>query len=233
MGGRGLDAACSVGPVPGVDRWAVGCSRWVGPTGDLAGRDPIWCRCRAGDSAAVAVEAAAVWGSSWVVEAAAPDLEAAGEAGGAAAVWISGWVVEAAAAAAATAATAAATTAAAEWQSWSRVVQADGRAVEAHLERVQEGVQEAAEGNKGRSGELSCGGRAGGGSDVDGLGTGQGEESTGGSSSKGGSSRRGSSSSSSSNKAAAAAAADKAAAAAEQGSSSSSRGGSSRGEEVR
>ena len=82
------------------------------------------------------------------------------------------------------AAAAAAATAAAEWQSWSRVVQADGRAVEAHLERVQEGVQEAAEGNRGagRSGELSCGGRAGGGSDVDGLGTGQGEESTGGSS---------------------------------------------------
>jgi hypothetical protein len=74
----------------------------------------------------VAVEAAAVWGSSWEVEAAPPDLEAAGEAGGAAAVWISGWVVEAAAAAVATAA---ATTAAAEWQSWSRVVQADGRAV--------------------------------------------------------------------------------------------------------
>ena len=49
----------------------------------------------------MAVEAAAAWGSSWVVEAAAPDLEAAGEAGGEAAVWIRGWVVEAAAAAAA------------------------------------------------------------------------------------------------------------------------------------
>jgi hypothetical protein len=56
----------------------------------------------------VAVEAAAVWGSSWVVEAAALDLEAADEAVGAAAVWVNGWVVETAAAAAATAATAAA-----------------------------------------------------------------------------------------------------------------------------
>ena len=102
-------------------------------------------------------------GSSWVVEAAAPDLEAADETGGAAAVWISGWMVEAAAAAAETAA---ATTAAAEWQSWSRVVQADGRAVEAHLEEIQEGVQEAAEGGKGRSGWLSCGGRVGGDNDV-------------------------------------------------------------------
>ena len=80
----------------------------------LAGRDSIWCRCRAGDSAAVAVEAAAVWGSSWVVEAAALDLEAADEAVGAAAVWVNGWVVETAAAAAAAAATAAAATAAAE-----------------------------------------------------------------------------------------------------------------------
>ena len=49
--------------------------------------------------------------------------------------------------------------------------QVDGRAVEAYLERVQTGVQEAAEGNKGRSGELSCGGRVGGNSVVDGMGT--------------------------------------------------------------
>ena len=98
----------------------------------------------------MAVEAAAIWGSSWVVEAAAPDLEAAGEAGGAAAVWISGWVVEAAAAAAAATATA-------ECQSWSRVVQADGRAVKAHLERVQEGVQEAAEAGMGGEGmDAAC-----------------------------------------------------------------------------
>ena len=47
--------------------------------------------------------------------------------------------------------------------------QADGRAVEAHLEGIQTGVREAAEGDKGRSGELSCGGRVGGNNDVDGL----------------------------------------------------------------
>ena len=50
--------------------------------------------------------------------------------------------------------------------------QADGRAVGAHLEGIQTGVQEAAEGDKGRSGELSCGGRVGGNSIVDGMGTG-------------------------------------------------------------
>ena len=52
--------------------------------------------------------------------------------------------------------------------------QADGRAVRAHLEGIQTGVQEAAEGDKGRNGWLSCGGRVGGDNDVDGLGTGQG-----------------------------------------------------------
>ena len=109
MGGRGLDAACSVGSVLRVDRWVVGCSRWVGPTGDLAGRALIWCRCRVGaEAAAVAVEAAAAWSNGWEVEAASPGLEAADEAVGAAAVWVNGWVVETAAAAAATAATAAA-----------------------------------------------------------------------------------------------------------------------------
>ena len=139
MGGAGMDAAYSVGSMLRVDRWVVGCSRWVGPTGDLVGRDPIWCRCRVGEAADVAVEAATALGSSWVVEAAAPDLEVADEAVGATAVWISGWAVEAAAAATAAttaAETAAATTTAAEWQSWSKVGQADGKAVEAHLEGI-------------------------------------------------------------------------------------------------
>ena len=61
MGGKGRDVACSVGPVPAVDRWAVGCSRWIGPARDLAGCAQIWCRCRVGEIAAVAVEAATVW----------------------------------------------------------------------------------------------------------------------------------------------------------------------------
>ena len=42
----------------------------------------------------MAVEAATFWDNSWVMEAAAPDLEAADEAVGAATVWINSWVVE-------------------------------------------------------------------------------------------------------------------------------------------
>ena len=109
MGGEGVDAACSVGSVLGVDRWTVGCSRWAGPTGELAGRALIWCRCRVGEAAAVAVEAAAAWSNGWEVEAVSPGLEAADEAVGVATVWINGWVVETVGA---TAAAAAATTAA-------------------------------------------------------------------------------------------------------------------------
>ena len=93
-----------MGPVPAVDRWAVGCNRWTGPAGTLL--DELRYGTGAGsvgEAAAVAVEAATVWDNSWVVEAAAPDLEAADEAVGAATVWINSWLVETAAAAAATA----------------------------------------------------------------------------------------------------------------------------------